>query len=98
MEACQVRELFQILFERPCRRTPDNLTGADNFRRQDSTSGAQHRARFDARLIADPNLPADHGVILYDDPAGKASLSRDYNVLSDAAVVPHMHHVIDLRA
>src|SRR6185437_2725098 len=92
------RQLFQVLAQRPRGSAPYRLSGTDDLRSEHAAARAQHRARFDARLIADAHLSADHGMILHHDAARESRLRSHYHMAPDAAVVPHMHHVIELRA
>ena len=53
---------------------------------------------LDARLIADAHLSADDGVVLHHHTAREARLRGHHHVPPDAAIVPHVHHVVELGA
>src|SRR6185312_1307858 len=86
----------KILFERTCRRAPNDLSFADDLGGQDSASGSEDRAGFDSRLIADPDLAADNHIVFNDDAAGKSCLGRDDNVAADPAVMANVDHIVEL--
>src|SRR5579862_2178773 len=79
-------------------RAPDGLPGAHDLGGQDAATGAQHGARFDARLIADPYLAADHRIILHHYTARKTGLCRHHHVTADAAIMAYVHHIVQLGA
>src|SRR5215467_12953002 len=87
-----------MLLQWPCRRSPYDLTRAHDLGRQNAAAGAEDGVRLDARLVPDPYLSADHGVVIHHHTAGEPGLRRHDDVPSDPAVVAHMHHVIELRS
>ena len=68
-QAAQVRQFLQVTLERACGRAPHRFSGMHDFRCQHAASRAEDGASFDPRLVADPYLAADHGVILDHDAA-----------------------------
>src|SRR5581483_3933481 len=97
-EPRKVGQLRDVLLQRPRRRSPHYLPFAHDFRCEDATAGPEHRARFDPRLVADADLPADNGIVLHNNSSGETRLGRHYDVPSDAAVVGDVDHVVQFRA
>src|SRR5262249_14440684 len=79
-------------------RTPHGLSGTYDLGSQHTASRPEHRARFDPRLVADPNLPPDHCVVLDNHATRETGLRSHDHVLADAAVVTHMNHIGELGA
>ena len=77
---------------------PDRCTGLDPSVGQDAALPSDHCARSDVGFLPDPHLPSHDYVVLDDDPSGKARLSGDDNVSSDAATMPDVHQVVEFRA
>ena len=69
-----------------------------NLSRQDPSLGSDDRALLHSRVIAKPNLAANDGVVFDHDTAANPRLRCDHNALADIAVVPHVHHVVELRS
>jgi UDP-N-acetylglucosamine acyltransferase len=97
-QPAHIREHLQVLLERPRGRAPHHLSCADHLRRQHTAARAQHRALFNARLVADAYLPADDRVVLDNYSSREARLRGDDDVPADAAVVRDVNHVVELDA
>src|SRR5262245_22190202 len=76
------------------RYAPPNARSHD-LSRKNSRFGSNHGARLHSRVIAKPNLPANHRVVFDGDAAADSSLSGDYNTRTDIAVVADMDHVVE---
>src|SRR5713101_3952082 len=58
----------------------------------------QDRPLADTHMVGDAHLPRQHGPVADLTGAGHADLADQNHVLSDVAVVPDLHQVVDLRA
>jgi len=72
------------------------LAGAYYFRSQYPTARAKDCAAFDASLVTNAYLTAYGGVMFYYDSARQTSLSCDYDMVADLAVVGDVDHVVEL--
>src|SRR5712675_1184711 len=87
-----------MLLQRTRGRAPHNLILAHDFRSEYATSRTQHRTRFDAGLVTDPHLSADHSVVFNHYAARESGLCGDDDMPPDAAIVGDVHHVVELGA
>src|SRR5437588_158759 len=93
------RQLFQILLDRSCGRSPEHYALSTNyFLTGNPALRSKNGSILDAHVVRDSDLPANDDIILYHCAAGETCLRRDHNVLADIDVVSHMHQVIDFCA
>src|SRR5437660_5658981 len=93
------RQLFQILLDRSCGRSPEDYALSTNyFLTGNPALRSKNGSILDAHVVRDSDLPANDDIILYHCAAGETCLRRDHNVLADIDVVSHMHQVIDFCA
>src|SRR5438270_4407030 len=90
------RQLFQILLDRSCGRSPEDYALSTNyFLTGNPALRSKNGSTLDAHVVRDSDLPANDDIILYHCAAGETCLRRDHNVFADIDVVSHMHQVID---
>src|SRR5690348_6814537 len=95
----QHRQLLQIPPQGARRRAPKHHAWtADCLLGEHAALRAQDHTLFDAGVVPDAHLPANHGAILHGDAAGEAGLGGDDHIFSDADIVAHVHQIIQLRA
>src|ERR1700746_1391898 len=84
------RELFQILLDRSCGRSPEHYALSTNyFLTGNPALRSKNGSILDAHVVRDPDLAADDDIILYHRAAGETCLRRDHNVFADIDVVSH---------
>jgi UDP-N-acetylglucosamine acyltransferase len=87
-----------MFLQGPRGRSPHYLALANDLGCEDAATGTEDRARFNARLVANSHLAADHCVVFHDHAAGQPGLGGDDDVTANAAVVPYVDQVVELHA
>src|SRR5690349_693386 len=98
-EARERGELFQIVFQRTCRRSPeDDSLPPQHLSGKDSALTTENRSTLDLRVLADANLAADNRARTNSGTSGDSSLSCDHSIFSDLNVMADVDHVVELRS
>ena len=94
------RQLFQILLDRSCGRSPEDYALSTNyFLTGNPALRSKNGSILDAHVVRDSDLPANDDIILYHCAAGETCLRRDHNVLADIDVATYPPgRVASLRA
>src|ERR1700761_4646141 len=95
----QLRQIAQILLQRPRGATPEHLSSTTHLlSAQHAGATPEDHARSYRCVFSNPYLAAQNRTIFDHARSGDPRLRRNDHVLSNHAVVPDVHQIIDLRS